>query len=240
MTSEKIMEIKKNMEIQEAIWTTRLNDANKQKKDTIIKYRMLNKYAKKGQLLFVGSSLMEWFPINEMQFSLDIDHVIYNRGIAGTTTTELLEAMDECIFDLEPSKIFINIGSNDIGSIGPGGYKKEKLIANYNEIMNKIQERLPECEVYVMAYYPINSIADFGLDETMKAIMFTTRTNDNIIEANEAVEELAKKHGFNFINVNEGLADEEGNLKAEFSMEGLHLWPNAYSVILENMKKYLL
>ncbi len=59
------------------------------------------------------------------------------------------------------------------------------------------------------------------------------------MEANKAVEELAKKHGFNFINVNEGLTDEEGNLKAEFSMEGLHLWPNAYSVILDNMKKYL-
>ncbi|ALU37026.1 hypothetical protein CLCOS_31670 [Clostridium coskatii] len=33
--------------------------------------------------------------------------------------------------------------------------------------------------------------------------------------------------------------DEEGNLKEEFSIEGIHMWPNGYSVILENMKKYL-
>jgi len=173
-----------------------------------------------------------------MQLTLDIDHVIYNRGIGATTTDDLLAAMNECIFDLEPSKIFINIGSNDIALGGPEGYKKN-LIANYNKIMDQIKERLPECKVYVMAYYPINAKADFGLDKSMKDRMFATRTNANIMEVNEAVEELAYKHGFNFINVNDGLTDEEGNLKAEFSMEGLHLWPNAYSVILENMKKYL-
>jgi hypothetical protein len=42
-----------------------------------------------------------------------------------------------------------------------------------------------------------------------------------------------------YLTGNEGLADEEGNLKAEFSMEGLHLWSVEYSIILENMKKYL-
>ncbi|MNP50010.1 hypothetical protein D3C76_1442390 [compost metagenome] len=56
---------------------------------------------------------------------------------------------------------------------------------------------------------------------------------------NEEVKELAIKLGLNFINVNEGLTDEEGHLKAEFTVEGVHMWPNAYSVVLENMKKYL-
>ena len=202
-------------------------------------YSMLNQYATKGQILFVGSSLMEGFPIKEMQLNLEIDRIIYNRGVGGTTTAELLAAMNECIFDLEPSKMFINIGSNDIGSADGNGYNKENLIANYNEIMDRIKKRLPECEVYVMAYYPINAKANFGLDKFIKDGMFATRTNANIIEANKAVEELAEKYGFNYINVNEGLTDEDGNLKEEYSIEGLHLWPNAYSVILENMKKYL-
>ena len=37
---------------------------------------------------------------------------------------------------------------------------QEKLLANYNEIMDQIKTRLPECEVFVMAYYPINAKAD--------------------------------------------------------------------------------
>ena len=81
-----------------------------------------------------------------------------------------------------------------------------------------------------MAYYPVNAKADFGLDRHIKDAMFATRTNANIHKANEAVEALAIKHGFNFINVNEGLTDSEGNLKKEYSVEGLHLWTNAYWV----------
>jgi len=237
MAQENIMELMQKPEIKQAMQAMMFRHFEQQKKSTLKRYKMLNQYAKKGQILFVGSSLMEWFPINEMQLTLYNECVIYNRGIGATTTDDLLASMNECIFDLRPSKIFINIGTNDIGS--PAGYNKENLIANYSKIMDQIKDRLPECEVYVMAYYPINAKADFGMDKSMKDTMFATRTNATIMEANEAVEELSKNHEFNFINVNEGLADEEGNLKAEFSMEGLHLWPNAYSVILENMKKYL-
>jgi hypothetical protein len=69
-----------------------------------------NKIAKRGQIVFVGSSLMEMFPIDKMQSSLGLDKVIYNRGIRATTTAELLEGIDICILDLKPSKVFINIG----------------------------------------------------------------------------------------------------------------------------------
>ncbi|REE78544.1 lysophospholipase L1-like esterase [Paenibacillus taihuensis] len=204
-------------------------------------YRMLNQHVKKGQILFVGSSLMEGFPIYEMQLTsnLGLDRVIYNRGIGGTTTSDLLQSMDICIFDLEPSKLFINIGSNDIGGSGENGYSKDALLMNYDNILNQIKSRLPLCEVFVMAYYPINAEADFGLDPSEKQSMFATRTNANILEANEAIEQLAKQHGFSFINVNEGLTDDTGNLKPEFTVEGIHLWPNAYRVILNNLSRYL-
>lgn len=208
-----------------------------QKTNRLKSYKTLNKYAKKGQILFVGSSLMEHFPINELLQSLELNYTIYNRGIGGYVTTELLASMEECIFELEPSKIFINIGTNDISS---PEYSEDKLIEHYDEILNEISKRLPECKVYVMAYYPINAKADFpGVDESRKEFMFKTRTNQAILEANVAVEKLAGNHGYEFINVNEGLANEEGNLKVEYAIEGLHMWPNAYVVILNNLKKYL-
>ena len=47
------------------------------------KYNIFNKYIKKGQILFVGSSLMEDFPINEFQQTLDKSYIIYNQQLAG-------------------------------------------------------------------------------------------------------------------------------------------------------------
>ncbi|HEX9025841.1 MAG TPA: GDSL-type esterase/lipase family protein, partial [Clostridium sp.] len=202
-----------------------------QKEDKLRKYKRLNQFVKKQQILFVGSSLMEWFPINEMQQTLDERYIIYNRGIAGYVTRELLNSMEECIFELEPSKIFINIGTNDMNTTD---YKKEKLIRNYNEILTNISERLPDCKVYVMVYYPVNADADFpGVDMEVEESMFKTRTNDVVLEANEAVKELAEKHNYDFINVNNGLIDEEGNLREEFSVEGIH-----YNLYIIKIKAY--
>ena len=208
-----------------------------EKEEKKIKYKFLNQFVKKGETLMVGSSLMDNFPINELQQSFGIKEIIYNRGIGGTVTTELLASMEECIFELEPSKIFINIGTNDISA---PGYTMEGLISNYTDILKQVKARLPECRVYVMAYYPVNTIADYGLPVEHKEDMFKTRTNEAILKANKAIEKLACQFDYEYIDVNEGLMDEEGNLKADLAIEGLHMWPQAYAIILNNLKKYLL
>jgi len=194
-----------------------------------------NKTAKKGQIVFVGSSLMEIFPIEKMQKSLGLDKLIYNRGIRATTTADLLKSMDICIFDLEPSKIFINIGSNDMGFNVP----ESTFLANYDEILRQIKEKLLETQVYVMAYFPVNPVADFGESEAEHESLFALRTNEILESANRKVAQLAKKYHFEFINVNAGLADADGNLRKELTFDGGHMYPAGYEIVLQNMKKYL-
>ena len=83
-------------------------------------YRQLNRYAVKGGTLFTGSSLMELFPVCEYCMDAGIKGPVYNRGIGGYVTDEFLKALDVMLLDLEPSRVFINIGTNDI-SAQPGG-----------------------------------------------------------------------------------------------------------------------
>lgn len=206
-----------------------------EQKQKVDKYRILNESVKKGQILFTGSSLMEQFPINELMLDYDMDCVIYNRGIGGFTTDDMLANMEEQVFGTEPSKIFINIGTNDIG--GPG-YTLEKLMENYEKILMQIKERLPETEVYLMAYYPVNETDKIPEGEWGKH-MFDTRNNENIKIANAAVEQLAEKMGYHYIDVSEGLRDERGMLKKEYTVEGVHMYANGYRVILQNMMRYL-
>lgn len=203
--------------------------------DKIERYRILNQDVKKGQILFVGSSLMEQFPIHELLMTAGINKVVYNRGIGGFITTDMLKYMEEMVFAIEPSKIFINIGTNDIGS---QEYRLETLMENYEEIIRQIQEKLPEAEIYMMAYYPVNE-TDKIADENIRKSVFNTRTNENICIANEAVKKLAGKRGCHFINVNQGLSDERGKLKKEYTVEGIHMYANGYRVVLGNLKKFL-
>ena len=206
-----------------------------EQQDKLERYRVLNQNVKKGETLFTGSSLMEQFPVNELLMTNGMTNVIYNRGIGGFTTTDMLANMEEMVFATEPSRIFINIGTNDIGS---PDYQMEKLMENYEKILTRIRERLPQAEIYMMAYYPVNE-TDKLPDTEWARMMFVTRTNENIRLANEAVEKLAEKMGCRFINVNEGLTDERGKLKKEFTIEGIHMYANGYQVVLDNLKKYL-
>ena len=200
-------------------------------------YRLLNEYARKGQILFTGSSLMEQFPVQELLWESGEDRIIYNRGVSGFTTTDMLHAMEEMVFGLFPSRIFINIGTNDIGS---PDYSLENLEINCRRILEQIRSRLTQTEVFVMAYYPVNeTVIAMGMTPEEATGQFVTRNNRNIRLANQMMEQLAGELGCRFIDVNEGLTDDQGRLRKEFTVEGIHLYPNAYRIVLENLRKYL-
>ena len=78
-----------------------LEERSRQEKQWKVEcYRHLNRLVRPHQILFVGSSLMEQFPIYELMLDQQLPYTIYNRGIGGTTTFELMENMDACIYDL--------------------------------------------------------------------------------------------------------------------------------------------
>ncbi len=199
-------------------------------------YRALNRVAKKGQILFTGSSLMEQFPVAELAASHDLGKTVYNRGIGGTTTEDFLREIDTVLFDLEPSVVFINIGTNDIREWDDGRDWMESLLVNYEKILKQCRERLPQTKVYVMAYYPVNA----GVDLSPGAQgMLKVRTNENVRLVNGKVAELAARYGYEYIDVNDGLTDADGNLKAEYTIEGVHMYAEAYEVVYQNLRKYL-
>ncbi|SDW14432.1 hypothetical protein SAMN05216391_10299 [Lachnospiraceae bacterium KHCPX20] len=51
---------------------------------------------------------------------------------------------------------------------------------------------------------------------------------------------LKKLIGYQYIDVNSGIVDFNGQVKKELSKDGIHLWPEAYEIIFENMKPYIL
>lgn len=195
-------------------------------------YREKNKEAVYGQVVFAGSSLMEMFPINKLLEEHGDDTIIYNRGIGGYVTNELLQVTDVCITDLKPKKVFLNIGTNDLSN---PRIPISQMIENYDRILCKIEEALPQTVIYLMAYYPVNYEA---AAEEMKECL-KIRTNEKIQRANEEVKKLAQKHGQHYIDVNKNLKDEQGRLKAEYTIEGMHIKEEGYAAIYDDVMRYV-
>lgn len=199
-------------------------------------YKHMNRLVQKGQILFTGSSLMEQFPINEIALNRGLDVVIYNRGIGGYTIPEMLEAVEEQVLELEPSKIFINIGTNDISIPDE---TEEKFEADYRKLLSIIKKELPDASVYMMAYYPVSP----EVAKEMPGDGYITSVNyrlERLSKANDIAMELADEFNYKFIDVNSGLCNVDGHLKAELSKDGIHMWPEAYDIVFNNMKKYIL
>ena len=198
-----------------------------EKEDKLARFRHLNPYVRKGQIVFAGSSLMEQFPIYEFLLDFQLPYTIYNRGVGGFTTDEFYAALEDCVFALEPAHLFLNIGTNDLN--GPE-YRLSRLLDNYEKILQAIRGRLPATRLYLMAYYPVNPAV--ATIPHMQEI-FRHRTNARIREASEGVRALAARYGARFLDCNAGLTDEEGNLKAEYTIEGMHMYANGYKPVLD-------
>lgn len=216
------------------LWERRKAQWEKDKARKLQNFRQLNRYIQKGQTLFTGSSLMEQLPIAEFCLNEGLP-VAYNRGIGGYTTDDFLAAIDEMLLAPKPSKLFINIGTNDMNDRPDGEDWFSHLSANYRKIAEIIRDQLPKTQVYMMAYYPAN------LEHpTVKASPWMqNRTNENISRANAMVAALAKEFGFQYIDVNDGLKDEAGCLKMEYTVDGIHMTPDAYYTVFERLRPYL-
>ena len=102
---------------------------------------------------------------------------------------------------------------------------KKRMLFVYNPRSGKgaINARLSEVvDVFVKSGYEV-------------IIHPTQRARD----AYEKVKELAAKHGQKYIDVNAPLKDANGNLKAEYTIEGLHIKPEGYRTIFADIMKYV-
>ncbi|MBQ7864942.1 MAG: lysophospholipase [Clostridia bacterium] len=203
-----------------------------EKAEKLERYREANKDAQRGQIVFAGSSLMEQFPVEKLLRERGIDVTVYNRGIGGYVTQEMLDNLDVCVTDLQPRRVFINIGTNDLSD---ASLSLEEVMERYDEIITTIEQKVAGVEIYMMAYYPINYDA---AEDFMKPGLLI-RTNEKINAANALVEQLAMKHGQRYIDVNRALKDEQGRLKAEYTIEGMHIKEDGYRAIMDDLIPYV-
>ena len=99
----------------------------------------------------------------------------------------------------------------------------------------------------VQAFYNAMIVIDellqeeaIGLANPITEEVFRARTNKKLLQANQAVEELAARYGAEFKNLNSGITDETGNLKAEYTVEGMHIYPDGYRQVWDQLKDELM
>lgn len=109
--------------------------------------------------------------------------IVFNRGIGGDTSTNLLNRFDDNVLLLKPSKIFIEIGTNDfIGLTEKNSQRKEgKLIKNYKLIIDKALASNVS-KIYIISIFPVlnNKLRNSSIKKINSTLRNFCRSNPRL------------------------------------------------------------
>jgi lysophospholipase L1-like esterase len=173
-----------------------------------------------GGIIFLGNSITE---MGDWKKVLN-DSTVINRGIGGDITYGVLRRLRD-ITDRNPSKVFILLGINDIGKDIP-----DVVIAdNYLKIVREIHDKCPKTEIYVQSVLPVNP----GLPRFPQHY----DKQEHILALNKLLASHAKEGNYTYIDIFHLFADAGGRLDSQYTYEGLHLRPPAYTIWVDYLKK---
>lgn len=181
--------------------------------------------AKQGQVVFFGDSITEMLPVSDWYgaYSLRSGLEVYNRGISGDSSIGLYNRAKENVTCIKPSAVVILIGTNDIGF----GLSGDFVVENIINLLELIKGDCPDCKIILQAIYPV-------IDGKAGK-----RKNSVILETNKKLKAVASNSGVTYLDFTDMLADRNGNLKEEYTFDGLHLSAAGYEVTTKEIAKHL-
>ena len=191
------------------------------------KYRELNQVSVlEPDVIFIGDSIVEYYPLQEL---FGTAKTIVNRGIRGYQTRLLLENLDAHLYGDAVDQIVLLIGTNDIGKDIP----INEALDNLERVIQSIARDYPLSQIKLLSILPVNE------GEKYKQTVYI-RTNEKIREWNQAYEALVSAYmQVDFVPIYDSLTDSEGQLKKDYTTDGLHLSVAGYQALSEALKEYL-
>jgi hypothetical protein len=165
----------------------------------------------KTDVLFIGDSMTEMYPLNEMFSTLHIK----NRGISGSASADVLKSVRG--FDV-PNTVFLLVGINDFFyHVAP-----DSTVKNIGAIVDLLHAKNPQAKVYVQSVLPVSD----------------PQMSDKVVALDKRISALSKQHNATFINLFPYFVGN-GQIKKQYTIDGIHLSPEGYRVWKEHIKNYI-
>jgi lysophospholipase L1-like esterase len=165
----------------------------------------------KTDVLFIGDSMTEQFPINEMFSTMNIK----NRGISGSASGDVLKSVRG--FDI-PNTVFLMVGVNDFFY----SVKQDITFKNIEQIIDLLHAKNPSVKVYIQSVLPVS-------DKKM---------TEKVVIFNDRVKALTKQHNATYVNLFPYFL-KNGQINKLFTVDGVHLSAEGFKVWRDNIRKYI-
>ena len=162
-----------------------------------------------GKVIFLGNSITEGFDLkNSFPESEPV-----NRGIIADHIDGALERLDTSVVLLQPSRLYIMIGINDIGR----GDSDSLIISRYEIMLKRIKQGSKVTITYLTSILPTSP-------------HWTNCPREKIVRINHMLSGLAEKYKCEWMNIYPLFVNANGYLKTDLSVDGLHLNQSGYNI----------
>lgn len=158
-------------------------------------------------VVMMGDSITEGFDTDRLLHG----RTITNRGVSGDSTEECRARIMPEWFMPAPELLFLCIGTNDLVR----DRTDEFILDGIRSIIHKMREHAQPV-VYLTSLFPTRGNAP--------------RPNERIRGLNRRIAALAEELGCRYYDLHGHFADAAGELRPEFTEDGLHLTEPAYQL----------
>lgn len=172
-------------------------------------------------IVFVGNSITEqgWWQM------LIPNRKVENRGIGGDNTYGMLDRLPG-ILESDPRTIFLMAGINDLSA----GLPVDQIAANIEKMSELVHAACPDCRLCIQSVLPVN--------DRRLAYPAIKGRNEQVKELNARLLELCGRMPWTtWVDLWPLMADEQGQLRLEYTKDGIHLHPAAYQAWVKHLKK---
>ena len=179
---------------------------------------------KNENILFLGDSITDWYPIDEVFNDLPI----VRSGIAGYKTTDILDRMDEMVYRYNPTKVFLLIGTNDLNV---EGMDRDDVVNKIEKIFTNIKKNRKNAKLYYQSIYPVNDEANNSSAQN--------RSNEDIKYVNAELKKFCEENDITYINMYDTLVNSDGKFSLSYTKDGLHPNDLGYARISAELLRYI-
>ena len=203
------------------------------KKDIKKRYKIrLNEIAsrefEKNQIVLVGDCLIENLNVGNDFPGL----TIYNNGISADTSVLLLDTLYKRAIKYKPSKLFLSVGSNDMGFEGT---TVKDIYNNIILVVEEMKRRSKDTEIHILSVIPVNPA---NMDNIAREYV-DVRDNFDINMLNYYLKNYSRKNKIKFVDITKNLKNDFDQLKIEYTRDGFHLNDLGYSIVSKTIKQFV-
>lgn len=168
-----------------------------------------------GDIVMLGNSLTQ--EGGNWNIKLSVTNA-KNRGISGDNTDGVMARLNE-LTCRAPSIVFMMIGTNDLWV----NYSAEKVAANIHTIGTLLSDSLPDSKIIL---------------QTIMPLAVGNSSKSKLVSINDFLKTYESAQ-YQLVDTYNHMANEEGDLPAEYTYDGVHLTTEGYAHWLVLLKEYL-